>query len=117
MISRDTLFLIRAPFEDTALDGAWFCHDCAAMEGALLANPHWARAVDVRRQPFPRPRHDIIALIGEAHQGMPVLVLAKASAPPEDAKRSVDTGLAFIDTSRGIARYLAKAHGGAGPHP
>ncbi|MBL8535871.1 MAG: DUF3088 family protein [Hyphomonadaceae bacterium] len=117
MIRRDTLFLIKAPFEDAALEGTWFCHDCAAMEGALLANPHWARGIDVRRMPFPRPRHDIIRLIGEAHQGMPVLVLADASSAPEEAKRSEATGRAFIDTSRGIGRYLAKALGGAGPHP
>jgi hypothetical protein len=117
MIRRDTLFLIKAPFEDQALEGLWFCHDCSAMEGALLANPQWARAIDVRRLPFPRPRHDIIALIGEANQGMPVLVLADESAAPEEAKRSEETGRAFIDTSRGISRYLARVYGGAGPHP
>jgi hypothetical protein len=117
MIRRDTLFLIKAPFEDHALEGMWFCHDCAAMEGALLANPHWARAIEVRRLPFPRPRHDIIALIGEANQSMPVLVLADALQPPEGAKHSEETGRLFIDTPRGIGRYLAKTYGGAEPHP
>ena len=53
---RDTLFIIRAPFEDPALEGTWFCRDCATMEGALLANPHWPRHIDVRRLAYPRPR-------------------------------------------------------------
>lgn len=39
-LSRDTLFIIKAPFEDRALEGTWFCTACATMEGALLANPH-----------------------------------------------------------------------------
>jgi hypothetical protein len=115
MISRDTLFLIRAPFEDVALEGAWYCHDCAAMEGALLANPHWARAIDVRRLPFPRPRNEIIALIGEMNQGMPVLVLANANKAPAEARRA--EGRAFLTDTRAIGRYLAAACGGAGPHP
>ena len=37
-LSRDTLFIIKAPFEDAALEGTWFCTSCATMEGALLAN-------------------------------------------------------------------------------
>ena len=34
-LKRDTLFILRAPFEDAALDGTWFCTSCATMEGAL----------------------------------------------------------------------------------
>jgi hypothetical protein len=113
--ARDTLFLIRAPFEDAALGGAWFCYDCAAMEGALLANPHWARSIDVRRLPFPRPRHELIALIGEEHQGLPALVLADAANAPADAVQA--EGRAFLTDTRAIGRYLAAAYGGAGPHP
>ena len=55
-LTRDTLFIIKAPFEDAALDGTWFCASCATMEGALLANPHWATHIDVKRMPFPRPQ-------------------------------------------------------------
>jgi hypothetical protein len=74
-----SLFILRAPFEDAAMEGTWFCTSCAAMEGALLANPHWAARIDVKRMPHPRPRHDIIVLIGEENQSMPVLVLADGS--------------------------------------
>lgn len=113
--ARDTLFILQAPFEDAALDGSWFCTACATMEGALLASPHWASRIDVKRSAFPRPRRDIIALIGEANQSMPVLVLAAGSTPPTDAKESA--GVFFLDEAKSITRYLAAAYGGAGPHP
>jgi len=114
-LSRDTLFIIKAPFEDWALDGAWFCTSCATMEGALLANPHWANRIDVKRSEFPRPRREIINLIGEANQSMPVLVLADGSKPPADAKEY--EGRYFLDEPKPITRYLAATYGGAGPHP
>jgi hypothetical protein len=114
-LARDTLFILRAPFEDHELEGTWFCTSCATMEGALLANPHWARSIDVKRMPYPRPRHDVIALIGEENQSLPVLVLADASTPPEGAKQA--EGLYFLDEPKPITRYLAAAYGGAGPHP
>lgn len=112
---RDRLFLLHAPFQDPKLEGAWYCHDCAAMEGALLANPHWSRFVDVRRLRFPRPRRDIVALIGEENQGMPVLVVANVAEEPVGSRRA--GGFAFLTDPRAIARYLAATYGGAEPHP
>jgi hypothetical protein len=85
-LSRDTLFIIKAPFEDRALDGTWFCTSCATMEGALLANPHWANRIDVKRSEFPRPRREIINLIGDENQSMPVLVISDGATPQADAK-------------------------------
>ncbi|MGE0530907.1 MAG: DUF3088 family protein [Hyphomonadaceae bacterium] len=114
-LSRDTLFILKAPFEDAAMDGTWFCTSCATMEGALLANPHWANRIDVRRSGFPRPRTEIINLIGEDNQSMPVLVLADGSTPPSDAKQF--EGRFFLDEPKPITRYLAATYGGAGPHP
>ncbi len=85
------------------------------MEGALMANPQWANHIDVRRMPFPRPRREIIALIGEENQPMPVLVLADSSRAPGTAKEY--DGQRFIDEPKAISRYLAATYGGAGPHP
>jgi hypothetical protein len=113
--ARDTLFVIRAPFSDPALDGTWFCTSCATMEGMLLANPEWAARIDVKRMAYPRPRTEIIALIGKDNQAMPVLVLAAGSTPPADAKEA--EGAFFLDEPKPIARYLAATYGGAGPHP
>lgn len=114
-LARDTLFILRAPFEDPALAGTWFCTSCATMEGVLLANPHWANRIDVKRSAYPRPRHEVIALLGEENQSLPVLVLADSSTPPEGAKQF--EGRFFLDEPKPISRYLAATYGGAGPHP
>jgi hypothetical protein len=109
---RDTLFLLAAPFEDGGFD--WYCNDCAAMEGALVANPHWLQKIDVRRIAFPRPRRELIDLVGEEHQGCPVLVtLAERGA--SDALKVGD--YAILTDVRAIGRALAHRYGGAGPHP
>ncbi len=112
-MKRDTLFILKAPFEDGG--AMWFCRDCATIEGALLANPLWAERIDVRRMPFPRPRDEIIALLGEGNQDMPVLVPADAAKAPEDAQSF--EGRAFITDPKAITKYLAATYGGAGPHP
>lgn len=109
---KDRLFLIAAPFD--ALADAWYCQDCATIEGALLANPHWLKAVEVKRLPFPRPRRELIELIGEAHQSMPVLVMPADGAPPH--ARPVNEW-AILTDPRQIAMELRSRYGGAGPHP
>lgn len=114
-LARDTLFILRAPFEDPELEGTWFCTSCATMEGVLRANPQWARAIDVQRSAYSRPRHEVIALLGEENQSLPVLVLADGSTPPDGAKEF--EGRYFIDEPKPITRYLAAIYGGAGPHP
>lgn len=114
-MQKDVLFIIKAPFEDKALEGTWFCASCAMMEGALMANPQWANHIEVRRMPFPRPRREVMALLGEDNQSMPALVLADASKAPDGAKEY--EGRRFIDEPKAISRYLAATFGGAGPHP
>ena len=113
-LPRDTLFILAAPFVDPDLEGEWLCRDCAMMEGALLVNAHWAQAIDVRRMAY-RPRPEIVALIGADNQSMPVLVLADDAQTNEDAR--VANGQRFLTDTKAILRYLAAAHGGAGPHP
>lgn len=114
-LTRDTLFILAAPFEDPDMQGMWFCTSCATMEGALLANPTWADRIDVKRSAFPRPRTAIMALLGPDNQSMPVLVLADGAARPDGAKEY--EGRFFLDEPKPITRYLAAAYGGAGPHP
>ena len=114
--TRDRLFLLAAPFKDAALgDQDWFCLHCALIEGALLANPHWAQAVDIARVGFPRPRPAIIALLGETEQSLPALILAKDAPAPANARRI--NGHAVIKDAAAIATYLAARHGGVAPHP
>lgn len=118
-LDKDVLFIIGAPFRDPELEGTWFCRDCATMEGVLLANPDWAKVIDVRRLPFPRPRQPVIDLIGEENQSMPALVLADAEKAPDGAKWAFVDGVErpFLTDTKAITRYLAAAYGGSGPHP
>ena len=114
-LKRDTLFILRAPFEDPDLDGTWFCTSCATMEGMLLANPQWARAIDVVRSAYPRPRREVIAVLGEENQSLPALAIADIAKAPADALMA--GAIAFLSEPKAIARYLAAQYGGAGPHP
>lgn len=109
---KDILFLLAAPFGDQGFD--WYCHDCAALEGAMLANPHWADRIEVRRIAYPRPRAEIVSLVGEENQGCPLLVMP-ADRAPGDARIVGD--YAILQDVRAIGRALAHRHGGAGPHP
>ena len=114
--TKDQLFILAAPFADGVDDAGaprmWFCRDCATIEGALIANPHWSECVDVRRVAFPRPRPDVVALIGEENQELPCIVLAEASGEHKHA-----SGRAFINDLADIVDYLSATYGGAGRHP
>ncbi len=109
---KDQLFILKAPFVDGGFD--WYCNDCATLEGALLVNPHWATKIDVRRIGFPRPRREVIELVGEEHQGLPMLVMDAHNAPG-DAERIGE--FAVLKDIRAIGRALASRHGGVAPHP
>lgn len=109
---KDILFILAAPFQDGGFE--WYCNDCATLEGALLANPHWNDRIDVRRIAFPRPRKEVVDLVGPDWQGCPMLVMPKERAPGD----AVIVGdYALLQDVRAIGRALAHRHGGAGPHP
>jgi Protein of unknown function (DUF3088) len=95
------LFLLRMPFEDGP-GKFWFCTHCALIEGALKANPQWEDQVEVHRINFPKPRKELIEVLGEERQWLPVLVLANGEA---------------IDDPIKITHYIAQEYGGAAPHP
>ena len=75
---KDTLFILAAPFQDGGFE--WYCNDCATLEGALLVNPHWDEKIEVRRIGFPRPRKEIVDLVGPDWQGCPMLCAARTSS-------------------------------------
>ena len=109
---KDTLFLLKEPFQDGGFE--WYCNDCAVLERALQINDHWGSKIDVVHVDFPRPRKEVIALVGESYQGLPMLVM-DADRAPGDAIRV--GGYAILQDVRAIGRALASRHGGAGPHP
>jgi hypothetical protein len=109
---KDRLYILKAPFEDGGQ--SWYCNDCATMEGALLANPHWNEKIDVRRIGFARPRFEVVQLVGEAHQGLPMLVMDAKGAPLHALKVG---DFAILKDVREIGWALATRYGGVGPHP
>lgn len=109
---KDRLFILSQPFADGGFE--WYCNDCATLECALQLNPHWADKIDVRRVAFPRPRSEVVALVGPDWQGLPMLVMDKDRAPGD----AIIVGdYAILQDVRAIGRALTSRYGGVGPHP
>ncbi|MGL4440024.1 MAG: DUF3088 family protein [Bosea sp. (in: a-proteobacteria)] len=81
-MKRPILFLISPNSRPDRLDG-WYCPDCAIVEGVLAYYPQLRRIIDIRHVDFPRPRSALVALIGEAHQDCPCLLLDPSSGPEQ----------------------------------
>jgi hypothetical protein len=113
---KDVLFLLKPGFQDEK-GGPFFCPNCAAVEGFLKYVPQVEGQLDVRRIDFQRPRKEIVELIGASNQGCPVLVLLGTSDLPAEAKRSDETGKAFISGSIQICDFLGRKLGVPRPHP
>ncbi|WP_245863776.1 DUF3088 family protein [Caulobacter mirabilis] len=116
---KDRLFLLPATgFENPALEDdlgrGWFCPPCAMVEGFLAAFPHVREQLEVAYVPFPRPRRPVVDLVGEAHQGLPLLILAE---PAEGEGIETAGGLTFISDEKAILRYLGRRYGAAQPLP
>lgn len=113
---KDTLFLLTPGFSDG--DGApYYCPHCTIFEGLLHLYPQLVAQIDVRRVAFPKPRSEIVALLGADHQSCPVLVLGEASGRPVDSAKIQITGnLRFIDEPEDIGNYLSAAYGIPRPH-
>ncbi|AIO31036.1 DUF3088 domain-containing protein [Burkholderia pseudomultivorans] len=109
-MSRDVLFLLEPGFADPKHPGERFvCPHGLAIEGLLASDPSRAAGLDVKRVGFARPRHDVIAALDDAHQGLPVLVLGNDRAAPDDAQSLGD--VRFVADSRRILELLAERHG------
>jgi hypothetical protein len=85
------------------------------MEGVLASFPRLTDAIDVQRIAFPRPRRAVIDLIGEANQGLPVLVLADDASVELEA--GVHNGRRFVAGKDAILKALSARHGIPVPHP
>jgi hypothetical protein len=102
-MSRDRLFLLEPEATDPALPGRLFyCKDCMTVEGLLGAFPGRAANLDVIRLPWPRPRAEIVALLGEENQNLPCLVLAEGG---------------FINEIEALLAALHTRHGFPERHP
>lgn len=105
---KDVLFLLPPAF-DVDGDGPWFCPECALIEGLLANHPTLKGSLDIRYvSRFARPRAEMVALIGEAHQGCPTL----ACRTKPDQAPSVEVGGWHVVADPGpIARVLREKYG------
>jgi hypothetical protein len=113
--SMDILFLLTPGFTDSARDGEgkkYYCPDCAFLEGVLGCCPELRRQLDIRYIAYPRPRREIVEIVGEAHQGCPNLVLDPSSHAFVDASRFHRCGDRLHSTdTKAIVEYLAQRYG------
>jgi len=105
------LFLLRAGFSTPEHGpGGLYCPECATVAGILYYYPTLTQSLDVRLVDAPRPRAEVVALVGEENQSCPVLVL-----PPGDLPAGVPTanGRAFISGPDAVVAFLADRYGTA----
>ena len=108
------LFLLRAGFPDPGHGpGGFYCPECATVAGLLWYYPAVAAQLDVRQVDAPRPRPDVVALVGEENQSCPVLVLPEGERP---AGVPVAKGRAFVSGPEAIVAFLADRYGTARSH-
>ena len=115
-MARDILFLLKEDFMDGA-GAPYFCPDCAQISGVLSYFPKLRHKLDVRYIDFPRPRNEIVELLGDKHQGCPVLILDKP--PAMDALAYVTghaNGKSFISGAKAIANYWSYTESVSRPH-
>ncbi len=114
-MSRDRLFLLQPGFIDPKHpEDRFVCPHGLPIEGLLASAPELAARLDITRVPFERPRRDVIAVLGEAHQDLPALVLGDHAPAPADAQAAGE--VRFVTDSRRILELLAGRHGFAKVH-
>lgn len=115
-MKRDRLYLLKPHFMDQGR-GPYFCPGCAQMVGLVGFYPALKEQLEVRYLDFPRPRAELVELLGEENQSCPLLVLKEAPAdPPPSLPLQQARGHWFVEGADEISRYLAYARGIGIPH-
>lgn len=97
-MNRDRLYILEHQFEDAAFPGrSFYCKDCITIDGLLATFPNRAANLDVIRVAYPRPRAEIVAMLGEANQNLPSLVFAEGGFVNE-----IEPLLAALHTRHGF---------------
>jgi hypothetical protein len=104
---KDQLYLLRPGFFNAGV-GPLYCGDSLPVEGLLSFFPQLRTLLEVHYLEFPRPRATLVDALGEAHQGIPVLVLAEGQEiPDEELTPKLANGKRFFADERSIRRYLS----------
>ena len=115
-MKRDKLIILKPGFKDPDYPSQeFYCWHCVLMEGLLASFPQLSSRIDVERVTWPRPRREVIELVGEANQSLPLLVLAEGETSPHQT--GTHEGRAFISDKDKILATLSDRHGIPVPHP
>jgi hypothetical protein len=74
------------------------------------------KQLDVRYLDFPRPRPELVELLGERNQSCPVVLREAPRSLPASIPVQQSKGHWFIEGANDIAAYLAHVHGVGIPH-
>lgn len=111
----DQLFLLTPGFENPIYPGKkFFCWHCAILEGILATNPELSLKLRIERLSWQKPRSKLVALVGEAYQSLPLLVLKEGKKSPHCTDFSA--GRFFTSNKDSILRYLSEEYGIPEPH-
>ncbi len=115
-MKRDHLYLLKPGFHDNA-EHLYYCPGCAETAGLLEFYPLLKQHLEVHYIDYPRPRSELVPLLGEENQSCPVLVIGvlPADLPPQ-LKVQHANGHAFVEGAREIGEYFAQVHGTGIPH-
>jgi hypothetical protein len=111
---KDRLFVLPPGFDDQGT--SYFCPNCAQVMGFLSYFPQVRDTLEIVEHSFPRPRPQIVALVGEANQAMPLLVLGGEPAAVPGVTVEELHGNRFVKNAMPILRYLAVSRGVPVPH-
>ena len=115
-LDRDTLILIKPDFLDPAFpDTHFYCWHCALIEGVLVSFPALQTRLNIVRIEWLKPRQQVIQLIGEENQSLPVLIFARDV--PEQSGARCFNGRQFVADKDDILQALSSRHGIPAPHP
>ena len=111
-VARDKLFLLKPDFTVEGR-GPYYCPSCATLEGVLAFYPRLRNELDVQQVAFERPRAAVVAELGAANQGLPVLIIGRNA--PASAVAGLDVkesqGKRFLQSTGEIGLYLARTYG------
>lgn len=117
----EKLFLLNPDFQDIRVDGTnqnYYCPHNAMIEGLLKYYPDLRNKLEIIYIDFPRPRKQLIELIGEEHQGSPCLVISKENSEMVDTSYFTNhSNYLFVNNKELIARYLADKYHIGKLHP
>jgi hypothetical protein len=114
-MENDRLYLLKPNFHDQGK--VYFCPGCAEVLGFLEFYPTIKNCLGLHYVDFPRPRAELVSLLGEQNQSCPVLILGtSASNLKPGLKVRHANGKVFVEGGREITEYLAHVHGTGIPH-